>query len=338
MNKEKKFYIIIVVLTIALGACITVNFTLNNSKKNNRDVDIINIDCDDENCEKKVVPSNDKDKQNNEKNPSTDEKNNKDKNGTRNENGSGSGNGTIPGDGSGTINGSGTNGTGTGPGTNTGSGDGPGTGNGSGNGSGTGTAENTENNTSDDTTVDNNNQEGNLTVGDNNQVWKQNTELKIFNVPTIAPGDSGIYDFFINNNTNGNVMYNIVFNEENLYNVNMLYKLKRNGKYIAGSSTEWISYSNLNIGEKVLNSKNNDYYTIEWKWVDSDNDTAVGRTPGATYRLNVAIKAAETDKFDVSGGSGFNPETGDNILYYIELAILSIIILLLIILKRRQKD
>ena len=111
--------------------------------------------------------------------------------------------------------------------------------------------------------------------------------------------------------------------------------------YISPSSFEWVRYSNLNLGEKVLNSRKNDSYTIEWKWVDSDNDTQVGRTKNAKYKLDISIKALETDEFDrnASASAIFNPDTGDKILYFIELAILSAIaLILLIILKRRQKD
>ena len=297
-NKNKIISGLIILLILALGICITIDFTKSDSNKKSRDIDVIDIDCDDDNCEEEVIPKNkDEDKkEDNSKQDNTD-------NSSNNNNNSNSNNGNIPGN----------------------------------SGNGEGTRANTDIG-GDDSSSTTPIEDGDFTVSDNYQVWKQQTEIKIFNVDKVSPGDYGSYDFMINNNTSKNVKYNIVFSEENEYNVNLRYKLKRNNEYIAGSS-DWVRYNDLNLGEKVLNSRKNDVYTIEWKWVDADNDTAVGRTPGAKYRLNIHIKAIETGEIDTSGSDEFNPYTGDNIMYYVEIALLlSIILLLLIIIKDRQKD
>lgn len=291
MKENKKSFIIITIILIALAVCISINFTIKKNKHINDD-NVINIECDGENCDKEVVP---KDDQN--------DNTQKDDNSSNNSNKSINGNASIKGKTDKNNN----------------------------------SADSTDSadNSSEETIPDN---KGELTIGDKDQVWTNDKELKIFNIKEIAPGDSGNYDFYVNNNTDSNVMYKIVFAEDNLYNVNLLYKLKRNGKYISGSESEWVKYDKLNIENKVLNSKYNDYYAIEWKWVDTDNDTRVGRTPDAKYRLKVTVKAAETEEFDKSASASFSPYTGDKILLYIELALLSAIILILIIIKRRQKD
>ena len=324
MKKNKKLFTTVIVLLIALGVCISISFTRSIDKKKKGNQDIINIECNDKNCEKETKK---KDKKNNNNkssinNPKTgDNKNEIDNTNSNNSN-------TVNVDGNGTSQSIGEN---------------------NNNQSSNTTTDNTTNN-SNNPPVDENaaeeitdaeKEDDDFIVSDSYQTWGQETELKIFNVDKIAPGDSGSYDFLINNNTSKNVKYTIILNETNEYNVNMLYKLKRNGEYIAGSSFEWVRYSKLNLGAKVLNSRKNDSYTIEWKWVDSDNDTQVGRTKNARYKLDISIKALETDEFDrnASASAIFNPDTGDKILYFIELAILSAIaLILLIILKRRQKD
>ena len=302
MKKNNKLFTTVIVLLIALGVCISISFTRSIDKKKKGNQDIINIECNDKNCEKETKKKDKKNDNNNSSinNPKTgDNKNEVDNTNSNNSN-------TVNVDGNGTSQSIGEN----------------------------------NNNQSSNTTTDNTTSNSNNPPVDENAA-EEITELKIFNVDKIAPGDSGSYDFLINNNTSKNVKYTIILDETNEYNVNMLYKLKRNGEYIAGSSFEWVRYSNLNLGEKVLNSRKNDSYTIEWKWVDSDNDTQVGRTKNAKYKLDISIKALETDEFDrnASASAIFNPDTGDKILYFIELAILSAIaLILLIILKRRQKD
>lgn len=311
-NKNKVIYAIIILLIISLGVCISIDFTKSVGKnKKNNNVDILNIDCNDENCKKEVKPKN-KD------NSKTDKKDDTTTNINTNTN-TNTNNNSIDS----SINNGGTNGNESG--TSTGQTD------------NSTTTNNDGGNTSSSTTPE---EQGDLVVRDSYQTWSQQTNIKIFNVEKIAPGDSGSYDFMINNNTKKNVKYSVTFDEENEYNINLRYKLKRNNEYIAGSSSEWVKFTDLNVINKVLNDKNNDSYTLEWKWVDAENDTTVGRTPEAKYRFNVYISALETDEFDKNASSSvsFNPFTGDNVLYYVELVILFTIILLLLIIKDRQKD
>mgnify|MGYP000852029620 CR=1 FL=1 len=178
---------------------------------------------------------------------------------------------------------------------------------------------------------------GALSVNDNDKTWSNNTEIHIFNVSQIAPGDGSTYEFIVNNNTQGNVKYSITFNEKNVVNVNMLYKLKRNDEYIAGDETTWVKYNELNLTDRILNQYTMDTYNIEWKWIDAENDTAVGRTKGAKYGLNVKVDAFSTTEYDRYSNATLNPDTGDKIIHYIEIALLSLIALILLIIKRRQK-
>ena len=104
----------------------------------------------------------------------------------------------------------------------------------------------------------------------------------------IAPESSNTYQFVVKNGTEYNLKYNISFNESNQYNINMKYKLKKNDTYIID---HYVSASELNVSEMLLDSKKNDTYYLEWKWISSDNDTAIGKTRDAKYSLKIDIKA-----------------------------------------------
>ena len=171
-------------------------------------------------------------------------------------------------------------------------------------------------------------------VSDNVDMWRQQDEINIFDVPGIAPGYSGTYDFVINNNTKSGAVYAILFEETNIHKANVLYKLKRTGEYIAGDEDTYVSYDKLSFENRPLYSNQKDYYTVEWKWVDADNDTEVGRTPNATYTLKISVSANEAS--DVLGERTNNPFTGDNLLFYISVGLLSILSLILLLLIKKE--
>lgn len=176
-------------------------------------------------------------------------------------------------------------------------------------------------------------------ISDSNIKWKQGTILKIFDVEKIAPGDNGVYEFKVNNNTKYNVSYNIRFEENNKYHANVMYKLKRNGNYVVGNEETWKYYDKLNIENDKLTKGLKDEYILYWKWVDSSNDTAVGvaaqNNPDATYSLKIYTEATEYES-EVKDASE-NPNTYDNILlYYISFISSCLFIILLLIIRRKK--
>lgn len=124
--------------------------------------------------------------------------------------------------------------------------------------------------------------------------WNGSTDLKIFSKTSypiegkIAPESSNMYQFIVKNNTIYKLKYQINFIETNDYNINMKYKLKKNDEYIID---HYVSASELNINDIILNSNENDTYYLEWKWVSSSNDTEVGANPESYYGLKINIKA-----------------------------------------------
>ena len=134
---------------------------------------------------------------------------------------------------------------------------------------------------------------GELFVSDGRIRWSDTTDVSIFENPNgrgnvIAPESSNTYEFNVKNSTNSKLKYKIKFVEDNPYNINMKYKLKKNGTYIVDN---YVSISELNINDVIIDVNKNDKYDLEWKWVSSDNDTEVGRVGNANYELKIEIEA-----------------------------------------------
>ncbi|MCL2860471.1 MAG: hypothetical protein FWF46_08015 [Oscillospiraceae bacterium] len=85
----------------------------------------------------------------------------------------------------------------------------------------------------------------------------------------------------------------MTFIEDNEYNVNMKYKLKQNDSYVAGDFNTWVNASELNIQNLVLQENEQKTYTLEWKWIESTNDTEIGILESAIYQLSIHYCAEE---------------------------------------------
>ena len=146
---------------------------------------------------------------------------------------------------------------------------------------------NDDNNDDDDDTDD-------LIVVDRQITWSGETNAKIFSnsmyefEDIIAPESSNTYQFVVKNGTEYNLKYNISFVETNNYNINMKYKLKKNDTYLID---HYVSANELIVPEMRINTKNNDTYYLEWKWISSDNDTEIGTTPDVNYNLKINVEA-----------------------------------------------
>ena len=135
--------------------------------------------------------------------------------------------------------------------------------------------------------------ENELFVRDSKLVWGDTSQLKIFTNSVynfegkIAPEMGNTYQFVVKNSTSYKIKYTIDFIENNPHHINMKYKLKKNKNYLVD---HYVSFNELNITEQLLNSKTNDTYYLEWKWISSDNDTEVGSI-AASYSLKIDVKA-----------------------------------------------
>lgn len=127
--------------------------------------------------------------------------------------------------------------------------------------------------------------------------WEDKKELDMFNNAyfndraIIAPGVEGSYTFTVENKSSSKFNYQINFIEENPYNVNMVYKLKKNGEYIVGNESQWKDENELNVFNLKLDSVQRDVYTVEWRWEDTSYDTSIGVLDDAYYKMYVDVQA-----------------------------------------------
>ena len=132
-------------------------------------------------------------------------------------------------------------------------------------------------------------------IKDKDGNWIYQNELNIFSNPAyefkniIAPESSNVYQFILYNSNNNEIKYYINMEETNPYNINMMYKLKKNGSYIAGDKSNWVDVDELNTTLSSLHSKDTDSYSLEWKWVSSSNDNDIGKSNDAQYALKIKI-------------------------------------------------
>ena len=140
--------------------------------------------------------------------------------------------------------------------------------------------------------------EGKLIVEDKYITWDGITETRIFEKTmyvkegTIAPESSNTYQFIVKNGTIYRLKYNIYFIEDNTYGINMKYKLKKNDTYLID---HYVSASEINLADMLINADENDTFYLEWKWVSSSNDTKIGKKTDAKYGLKIEVKAESTN-------------------------------------------
>ena len=80
--------------------------------------------------------------------------------------------------------------------------------------------------------------------------------------------------------------YELNFLENNGSDINMKFRIKRNGQYLV---SDYVSISEISkVVNQLPNSKKDDY-SLEWKWVEGSNDTEVGSNVDAVYQLSITI-------------------------------------------------
>lgn len=142
--------------------------------------------------------------------------------------------------------------------------------------------------------------QGDLEVFDRDVKFSQNTKLNIFKQTSyyvledkIAPTSQNTYQFVVRNNNNFDLKYSLEMFEENKYDINMKFRLRLNGNFIVGNDNEYVDVDKLNTYNLTLPVHTYDVYTLDWKWVESDNDTKVGTSVDAAYGLNLKVSAEQ---------------------------------------------
>lgn len=137
---------------------------------------------------------------------------------------------------------------------------------------------------------------GDVVVYDDYKIW-DNKDLRIFSNPAyeyqniIAPGSSNSYAFIIRNNNDFDISANIIFNETNDKKINMQYKLRNEGDYIMGSIKNYEPIGGKRIEGVELPAHGYKSYILDWKWIDSSNDAAIGFDVSSFYKLSITVAA-----------------------------------------------
>ena len=141
-----------------------------------------------------------------------------------------------------------------------------------------------------------------LIVYDDYKIW-DNKELRIFANPAyeyeskIAPGSYNSYAFVIRNNNSFDVVVDINFVEDNPKDINMQFKLSNKGNYLIGNTDNYVSFNgSKKISGIKLAAKSQLAYILDWKWIDSDNDTEIGFDITSKYKLSILIGANGLDE------------------------------------------
>lgn len=135
-----------------------------------------------------------------------------------------------------------------------------------------------------------------FSVTDEHLQWQSSNNLKIFensmyeNKSIIAPGSSNSYNFVVRNNTDYMVSYKVRFTERNESNINMKYRLKRNGNYV---SDDWVSYQELSKSGMLISKGGKDDYILEWKWFDDNEQDTKAGIDGLDYSLVINIEGEQ---------------------------------------------
>ena len=129
-----------------------------------------------------------------------------------------------------------------------------------------------------------------------NFVYQQN--LKIFEnaafeyTNKIAPGVFNTYQFVVHNGTDFNIRYYVDMYEDTEYDIDLKYRLRKNGNYIIGDVDNWVSAEELNTEFSNLSYSSSDKYSLDWKWFydgNDEQDTYVGSRMNSLYKLNIRL-------------------------------------------------
>ena len=125
--------------------------------------------------------------------------------------------------------------------------------------------------------------------------WYKNDNINLFKnlnekgEKIIFPGQSGEYEFVIQNNNDVPINYSIKFYEKNIDNINIKYKLKINNVYVIGNENTYETIDKLELQDIKILDKTKSLYTIEWKWEEADNDEELVKNGLATYSVYIDI-------------------------------------------------
>ena len=125
--------------------------------------------------------------------------------------------------------------------------------------------------------------------------WDETENLDVFfnerfGDSVIAPGQDGSYRFTIENQNDDTVEFSLDFSEKNPYGIDLVYRLVRDGSYIAGAGG-YVPCEELGVDGMTLEARSSTVFELQWLWRDNDPaDTAAGENEG-DYTLFISFSA-----------------------------------------------
>ncbi len=135
-----------------------------------------------------------------------------------------------------------------------------------------------------------------FTISDeDNEDWSEASELNIFyneefKDTMVAPGTIGSYAFTIHNETDQTLSFTMTLEEDNEYDIAMMYRLSRDGLLVVDN---WSRVSEFKCEGLTINPYSSSTFTLEWWWdlsVNDTNDTLAGIN-SEVYTLSVNFSA-----------------------------------------------
>lgn len=132
-------------------------------------------------------------------------------------------------------------------------------------------------------------------TSENGEEWSTNKKLPIFyndvfGDEVVIPGMKGKYRFRFENKNENRIQYSLQFSEQNEYNIEMVYRLKKDNVYIA-EKENYIDVNKLNVTDLTIESKSSTILELEWFWKDNDDIDTIAGNNKAMYSLTISFSA-----------------------------------------------
>lgn len=126
--------------------------------------------------------------------------------------------------------------------------------------------------------------------------WNEQENLNVFyndrfGDSVIAPGMSGSYRFIYENANDDAVEYSLGFRADNEYGILLVYRLVRDGAYLAGEE-DYVGIDELGVGGLTIEAHSSAMFELQWFWAHNDPVDTVAGEEGAVYTLHIELTAA----------------------------------------------
>ncbi|MBR3696833.1 MAG: hypothetical protein IKM97_00945 [Clostridia bacterium] len=134
-----------------------------------------------------------------------------------------------------------------------------------------------------------------IKVNSDKKSWYKNDEINLFKYlneqgeKIIWPGQSGEYEFYIQNTNDVPIYYKISISEKNTDKINMKYRLKQNNVYVIGNEDTYEPIEKMYLEDIKILEKAKSQYTLEWKWEETDKDVEIGKSGLSLYRIYIEV-------------------------------------------------